>query len=229
MATFHGQTVDMHEDFEDALDGSWTETDNDNNIDPSAAAAAYAGSAGMLLNLNGDEAGGEDAFLGYTTGANRTLMSYGFWVYVATSASDYLFDAVAHARDQTSKVYLQRTGGVYKIRIRGTGFADITVSSGTWYWVTVLSVTDDTSTLNVYGTDTVLVDSVNETGGSGTTNDAITLGIDTPTDQDLDFYFDDLVADWTDATFPLLGWETGAAAANIRPRIMYLNRKRRTT
>jgi len=219
MAIFHGQTVDMHEDFEDALDGSWVETDNDNNIDPNSAAAALAGSAGMLLNLRGDTAGGEDAFLGYDIGSAQTSMSYGIRLKLATSGTDYIFDTLAHSRDQnamgvfTTKIYLQRTGGVYKIRIRGTAFADITVASATVYWVTVQSVQDDTSTMNVYGTDTVLVDSVTVTGGSGATNDAITLGTDTPLDLDLDFYFDDLVADWTDATFPLLGWDVGGAVA----------------
>ena len=44
-------------------------------------------------------------------------------------------------------------------------------------------------------------------------------------DTNVNFYWDAIVADWTDATYPLLGWET--AEGGIVQHSFYYNRRRR--
>ena len=222
---FPDYSYDVYEDFEDALGVNWAETDNDNNIDANSAAASYAGAAGLLWNLRGDTGGGEDFFLGYDMGAARDDISYGCWVRLPSSGSDYAFEAITHAYNQSSmgtnitRLYFSRSSGVYSFRLRGADFGSgITISADTWYWITVHSKRNDTSDINVYGTNEALVGTDSVVGRDTASCSALTLGTDTAVDQNIDFYVDDLVIDWTDATFPLLGWESAPAGIVVLRR-----------
>ena len=230
MPTFHGQTVDIHEDFEDALTSPISERDTDNNIDPLNAAAAYAGSYGMKHNLNGDTAGGEDAGIGVDLGATRDSVSWGFWFKMPVGTPTIAMDASGHVTDPASwgsyitKVYFYTLAGpAYSVRFRGATFPSpgITgLSPDTWYWLTAKSVKNGTSTLRIYDTAQTQVGSDIEITGNNTANcDALYIGTDAPGDQDINYYYDDLVIDYTDATFPLLGWDVGGETVLIQDTV----------
>ena len=218
MADFHGQTVDLHQGFEAPLGAGWTETDPDNNVNPQDAAAKYAGSYGASFNLNGNTAGGESSYLGYDIGGAQDPISAGFWFYAAPGSATFLLELFAPSAVPTNmgtycaKIYYARSaGGDYAIRWRGgSGFSDdIAITSGAWYWITVYTARNATSTINVYTAAHNLVDTKNVTGFDNGGIDSICFGVGGSYDQDVSIYFDDVVVDWTDATFPLLGWTVG--------------------
>lgn len=110
------------------------------------------------------------------------------------------------------RIYLNReTGPVYSLKLRGTGYsANVkTISADTWYWVTVDCVKNGTCTLRVFGTDASEVSAASSVTATANNNAAqyLRLGnMSAGPDEDVANFFDDLVADWTDSTYPLLGW-----------------------
>lgn len=212
-------TYDLYEDFEDALGASWSETDADNNLNPADATAKYNGAQGMSVNYRGDTAGANISNILYNSGGERTAASIGFWFRGPSigSNADVVIAGVSIATDTNNvRIYYTRvTGPVYRLRLRGTGFsANVkTVQPNTWYWVTLNYVKNDTCTLRVYGTDTVEIDaatSVTCTANNNVCNYFAFGARGGATDEDIENWFDDIVIDWTDSTFPLLGWETAA-------------------
>lgn len=211
MATYQGQTVDVYEDFEDALDGSWSETDSGGNLDPQDASANYAGTYGMSLNLDATV-----AYFDYSVGSSETDVSVGFWFNPTAMGTNFtesmeIFIAGASAGSPTVRLYYYDVGNVYTLRLRGTGFGannKTLPSVGAWYWITLDIVQNSTCTLRVYAADESEVDS--GTSVTVTANDVavshIFLGTNSVTAVSGTLYYDDFVADWTDATYPLLGW-----------------------
>jgi len=224
VAIFHGQTVDVHEDFENALDGSWVETDTDNNIDVNDAAAKYAGTNGMSLDYYGDNAGVEKAHIRYNMGAERTDLSVGWWWYSGAMSSfsgsaDIANWAGATTGTTNLRVYYHKAGGsTYEVDIRGTGYSANrkAISVNTWYWLTLDLNKNGTCTLRVYNTSGAEVDagtSVTATANNGVCQYFYLGFTGTPTDEEGVIYYDDFVADWADATFPLLGWTVAGGNA----------------
>jgi len=206
---FYGQTVNFYEDFEDALNGSWTETDASSVLDPQDAAAKYAGTYGMSVDLDGDAL----AYLRLDTASESAHVSVGFWY--KTVAED-LSPALIFFRAFPGSGYtLQLYEGTTYLMMRGAdGYQNAqSVSNNTWYWITVDIVQNDTSTLRVYDT------SHNEVGTAVTTtanNTAIQrIDIGRVTDDSLStrtgaIYFDEFVEDHDGGVYPILGWAVGA-------------------
>ena len=213
MATFHGQTVDIHEDFEDALDGSWVETDTGSLLDPNDAAAEYAGTYGMSVDLNSATA----AWVAYTFATPHDNYSLGWWFNTAALSPYFggvpIFYAYADG-GSVLRIYQERDAGdnTKRFQIRGSGDAidGPTCVDDTWYWLTVDVVRNGTSTLRVYDTagDQVGIDVTVDTVDYAT--QYLWYGNrDGGTSVASSWYFDDAVMDWTAQTFPLLGWSAG--------------------
>ncbi len=219
MPTFHGQTVDVYEDFEDALSGSWAATDPDTNLDAQNAAAKYAGTYGLKINSNGSTAGGDVSYLRYDTGAERTDLSIGFWHYVASYTTFTVNSVIglwgaATPGTQNIRIYHRKSGATNTLALRGTGFSASgkAVSVDTWYWVTVDLNKNATSTLRVYDTAEAEVDAGTSVTATAHNNVCQYLYIghtDAEPDENEDTYWDEWVADWTSALFPILGWAAG--------------------
>lgn len=224
MADFHGQTVDIHEDFEDALGGDWTEVDPDTNVDVNSANANYAGTYGLEISVMGaDSTPDSDCYVDYDSGAERADVSVGFWVHIPTHTTWTVATELFSWYDDTSvgwyncKIYFQKSGTTYTMSLRGTGFSansKTLPSMATWYWVTADLNRNSTCTLRVYDTGENEVDSgtaVTVTGGDHAA-DSFYVGWDGSTLDDVDYWWDDFVIDWTAQTFPLLGWSVAAGA-----------------
>jgi hypothetical protein len=110
-------SYDIYEDFEDALAGTWTETDPDTNINPLDNTAEKNGTYGLSIELNGATAGGEASYLGYQDTGYRNAASIGFWFYASALSADMNFGVFAHSESPTSmsqyvvNLNYQRTGG----------------------------------------------------------------------------------------------------------------------
>lgn len=222
MATFYEQTVDIHEDFEDALASPWTESDTASVLDPNSASAKYEGSNGMEVAWSGANTARIYADF---TGSRSSPVSVGFWYNVPAIVEggvvqgnfDYGVDQAAHIR-----FYVRYVTDHIELQMRnnaGTYSSGVTVSSGTWYWVTMQAANDDTCYLRVYDTSHNLVGSE----VSVTSELALDIGQVNIGYSSLDIsghaYFDEVVIDYADGTFPLLGWSVGGGASVV-PIIM---------
>lgn len=222
MATFYGQTVDVYEDFEDALGAGWTETDTDTNVAPNSTTQKKEGAAAAEFDFNGVTDGGESSYLGYDIGGAVDPASYGFWLYCDGGAdATFTHELIALASVPTSmgtyacKLYLYRSAaGAYAIRFRGaSGYdTDSAISTATWYWVTVKTVRNDTCSMNIYSAAQALLYERTVTGYDNGGLDSLTFGSGGTTNVNEKIYFDELVIDWTSAAFPLLGWAVGGGA-----------------
>jgi hypothetical protein len=218
---FPDYSYDVYEDFEDALGAPWTEVDGDNNLDPNNAAAKYYGSYGMRINDVGDTAGKDIAYILGNFGAAKTAISIGFW-YKIPNASDAWWGAhkkIIFGQDNDGypfivEMYDAQQGAAPYIRIRNDGtYSDpINLTVNTWYWVTIKAVQNDTCYMRAYNEDHDQVgNEVTVTGEDKTCQYLFFGNVTAPAwdDTGLNIDWDDLVIDYTDATFPLLGWETG--------------------
>ena len=230
MATFHGQTVDVHEDFENALDGSWVETDTDNNLDPNDTTKPFAGSASMSVDFYGDTAGVENTYVRYDMGAERTDLSIGFWFFAGAMSSfsgdvELAYWAAATLGTNNLRlVYFKAGGSAYTLKIRGTGFSvnAKTLTVNQWHWITLDLNKNGTCTLRVYDAAEAEIDagiSVTTTAGNNACQ-YLFFGLITATDEEGVVYYDDVVADWTAQTFPLLGWDVGGGV-NVVPLLRH--------
>jgi hypothetical protein len=223
---FPDYAYDMYEDFEDDLGASWTETDPDTNIDVANAAAKYYGALGMAEDSRGSGSPADIAHIRYNMGAEKTDLSVGFWFRGATIAAATSIQSIFAWATATLTVnlraYYYKASGVYTFRLRnaaGTWSAvQKTISPATWYWMTLDLNKNDVSTLRIYDTAGAEVDAANVCNVTASNNACQYLfwgAIVTGADEAFVNYFDDLVVDWTDATFPLLGWEAAGGGAVI--------------
>lgn len=135
-------------------------------------------------------------------------ISVGFWVYVAEqhtwnevsvvtvgTTSTTLFSAMTRANE----------GPGFFMRLwNGASATDhgSTLSLATWYWVTCKVQRNATCTLRVYNTSGAEVGAAQTITGGDVAADIIQAG--NPGDSWTgNIYLDDLVIDWTDATYPL--------------------------
>lgn len=231
MPTFHGQTVDLWEDFEDALGAGWTAADPDTNLSL-AAGAAYAGAQGFRMDQNGASGTPDAAYESYNTGAERTDLSVGFWyrgpAYTGDPENAIIFNwGNSNGGTTNVRAYWRKASGVYRLAIRGTAFSTgVTVSTATWYWVTIDLNKNGTCTLRVYDTTGTQVGSDDTCTANNSACNYLIVGATSvgARDENVNHDWDDFVADWTDATWPLLGWDTGGGATVpihlLRPQII---------
>lgn len=95
--------------------------------------------------------------------------------------------------------------------------AGISISVNTWYWITLKVVKNDKSYLRVYDTSSAQVGSEVNRTMSNRDSYGLEFGsvIGGARDNGGTFYYDDLIIDWTDATFPL-GPGTASTATILR-------------
>jgi len=86
---FPDYDYDLYEDFEDALGAGWTEVDPDNNINPQDTDAEYYGVQGMSIDLDGDTANKDIAYIYYDCGVDRTPLSLGFWWHLPSTTDTW--------------------------------------------------------------------------------------------------------------------------------------------
>lgn len=223
-----GFTVDLWETFEfdtltvanlDANDncatGTWAITDASSKLDMNAV-AEYATISNFNSTADPDgygmrynNSGGQNAYLQYTFGTapDANPISVGFWVYVPTGLPDYTTTLILYFYTTGEASYLLRVG-IY--REASTYIMAWTPSTGptlpatnAWYWVTLYVKKNATSYMRVYNSSGSLVGTeVNGTAGNFDLK-FIQFGRRVGGDTAVYLYYDDLVMDWTDATFPL--------------------------
>ncbi len=197
---FPDYDYDYYEDFEDALSGDWSETDPNNVVDGQSTDAEYRGSQGAKHDWNG----GNTGTLHLALGGTYANFSIGFWFKLPNNTNGIIMFQDA---GQNIRLYYYDS----YFRLRGTDWTATTIAAtqNTWYWLTLDMVRNGISTLRVYDTND------NQVGSDSTVtayNAAMSVvdffgGAD---DNPTAAYLDEVVVDITDATWPLLGWETGA-------------------
>jgi len=229
MATFMAQAVDIYEDFEDAsLATGLTETDVDGLLTVNSANRYYAGSRSMEVTVGTDD----DAYIEATPAANN--LSVGFWYYTNNpNAWDFgnrfaLFGHAAMA-EIVGLRDLYDDDRVVEVRWGSAPYStsQIGISSNTWYWITCQYNRNATSYVRVYDTSHNIVGTVSEDLSDIPADYAPYFRIgrvygalhDTA-------YWDDLVIDYTNYVFPLLGWSVGGGT--VVPQIMQFYRRLRS-
>lgn len=212
---FPDYAYDLFEDFEDALAG-WTEDDTAGKLDPLDNTAEYAGTYGMSVLWDNAAI----ALIQRDIGSDKTNISVGFWFYGqalgAFSAGGPVFrcdDLILTTGNYVLKCHWHRSvDNTYMLALEGTGALQHTgtLSVSTWYWITIDVDRNNTSTLRVYDTAHSQVGVDVTTTARDFAIRHIGFGkINTISDGSSAGFMDNIVSDWTDATFPLLGWETG--------------------
>jgi hypothetical protein len=216
MATFHGQTVDIWEDFEDStLETGLTETDTGSIVTIPDTAQHYAGSASMGVAA----ASGANGYIEYTPGVDNS--SIGFW-YRTSSLANWqwgpTFVVFGHAAMNRIICVADHYAGTRYLVVQWGSAPHATDSiacaNNTWYWVTIQYNRNTTSYVRVYNTAGEQVASVSHSLAdySADYQPYIRWGV-VSSDVINSVYFDDAVVDKTDATFPILGWDTSVTVS----------------
>jgi hypothetical protein len=202
MAVFHGQTVDVYEDFEDALGGDWSEEDTGSILTPVSADAEYVGTYGMKVDLNiGDYA----AYV-YNLFSSKTTVSIGFWFHSFAGTYNFTYP-IAGFQGYMDIRWLNDTGTWYfrAVDVDNSSYSS-SKSTDTWYWITMQFVQNWTGTVKIYDTSHNLLDTLTCTCSNDTVVFVI-FGLLNSKYEAANIYFDEVVIDYADATFPLLGWD----------------------
>ena len=225
---FPDYTYDRYCDFEAGLPAAWTETDAGGNLNVQSATAKYYGSYGMAYD------GVNSPFIRTDFGVNPTSISLGFWMYTGVH-TDWARNYVVYTDNSTlgavpiRALWGDTEGGDAKFTLRNdTGTysaAGVTVADATWYWVTIQATISGTAYLRVYNTSHAQVGAEISVAVNANNNFRY-LNIIGPASSSAVVYYDDIVIDWTDATYPLLGWETAAGGTNVSKYKKYYDYRR---
>jgi hypothetical protein len=139
-------------------------------------------------------------------------VSVGFWFKTPSAFGTYNLGTIAqiHGTGTIVKlIYSSASGGSGRyFTLVGTTSVDTVktdFAEGTWYWVTLKGAKTATSSLAIYDSSGNAV--TNGTASvTGSTEDIyyVSIGMDeSPTTATSVCYFDDVVIDWSTATFPL--------------------------
>ena len=218
---FPDYAYDLYEDFEDATRTGWTTVNPDTNVDEESTVQKFYGSQSMEIDTDGATAGKDVAYAYYDRGSAQSVdISVGFWFYHdsytdAFIAPDHIINLGAGIGDSfntTCRILYDRSGGDPIINLAGaTSSGTISLSLATWYWITVKAVVNSTCTLRVYDTSENLVGSEQTCTGKNNNWRYLNfglLGVLDMSDTNVNFYWDEIVVDWTAADYPLLGWES---------------------
>jgi len=213
-------TYDIFEDFEDStLASGLTEADADGIVSFPDSTQYWLGSNSAKWNNNGSA---HTARFTLAPSAKNNFSAGFAWRTTATT-SNYTFGSLifeagwaTYSGSGIIRIYDGRDTGnntrQFVIRFYGASTVDykLTVSDNTWYWITVQYNRNSTSYCNIYTSDKTRVaqlssDIINYAcdflrfGGSSAVYNSAN-------------YLDDIVIDWTNYAFPLLGWESVAAS-----------------
>jgi len=181
--------------------GSWSNTVG--NLGCVSTAAKVHGDKGAA----GAAAAGGVGRLKYILPASIGAASLGFWF---KSGSGYAGWGVANQiilvviLEDESLFYLGEgtNSGTNARELYGTGADAITISDSTWYWITVGCTQNDVCEWALYNTSDAQVGATQENAIGNYYIDSIQIGSESGISA-TDLYYDDLVMDFTDATFPL--------------------------
>ncbi len=226
-------TNDLYEDFEDALGSGWTVVDPDNNLDITAAATlGEYGTKGLEHLYAGSTAGNDIAYAYYTFSSSKTQLSivvkFKFSTLTNTWYTNNILDIdLDVAAFSLCRIQYYWDGTNYNVWILGKDGVSsslITFSSPGPYALCVQTTKNGTTYLSIYDLDTkTQVGSEVSVVAPNYDINYILLGsilVTSSTGYPAVTYYDDLVGDYTDATYPLLGWESGAPAGISMPLIM---------
>lgn len=219
-------TVDLHETFEftpptkanfEANDapfaGAWTTNDTadllvtTSTTGERATISTFNGVAdtGTRSMARGYEATGA-AWPEFNIGSDKTDASFGFWFrYTGDPAvNKRLFWVINGGGSDVVIIDYQRVTDTLTF-INGANSNGVALSADTHYWVTVDVTQNATSTARVYDTSSAQVGTdFTVTAGNNAIRRVLLGNYNAQlVDTGIVVYFDDFVADWTDATFPL--------------------------
>ena len=201
--SYPGFDYDVYEDFEDALAGSWSETDVSTVLDPNNSDAEYVGTYGMKY----DSATTAEAYANYTLGAGSANLSVGFWfksgTYAGWAGDSWILVIYNDTNGSALVVREGNSAGDDSRRLSwGTDADVITIADATWYYLTCEYVQNGTSQCNLYNTSLAKVGSTM----SGASNDWIAEDVRIcgySVASSTACFYDEVFIDTTDATFPL--------------------------
>ena len=224
MATFHGQTVDVYEDFEDATLESDLTFSNASGLGTIPSTTWYHdGANGFAVDMT--TAGGETyhSRLTFSRASAPTTfdrISCGFWYHNCNWTSNgqsmafMMLNGGGAAQKLCQVGDVLSWGGVRQFADRADpAYGQITAPNYSWVWVTVLWLRNTGYQVNIYDTSHTLLGSWTGLGlGANdyhtTYVDNIVIGLD---ENWAGFAgsigFDEFVIDYTNGVFPLLGWD----------------------
>lgn len=217
-------TVDFWEDFEFATLNTASLAANDHNAggtwsltDASTLLSTHAsGQKATISTINGSATTGSyglkrdgsastaAAYAQYqfAIAPDTTAVSYGFWYYIPSSGGDYSAE-IAYFYNVVG-VRARNIAGVYSIRWDdSTGIITVPAADA-WYWVTAKVTRNATCYLRVYDSTGVQVGSETTFAGRNNSQAYLMIGnINAATATTGIAYWDNVVVDYTTATFPL--------------------------
>ncbi len=221
---FPDYAYDLYEDFEDGTRTGWTTVDPDTNVDEESAAQKRYGSQSCEIDTDGATGGKDAPYIYYNYGSGQSgNMSLGFWFYLPSITDTFwgpnnvflnFGTAAGNPFGHILRVFIDCDTNVTTIWMSGDDSSGtVTLTEGNWHWVTIKVISGGTCLLRVYNTSETLIGSEQSCTGKSNNwqyfNFGILQAIPGMSDTNIKFYWDDIVMDWTDATYPLLGWESG--------------------
>lgn len=218
MATFHGQTVDIYENFEDtSLETGLSFTDSSGYGDLDSTTQYYAGSHSFQWDLN-QAAGANPTYVSYEPA--DASVSWGFWYRTGSSFTNGKTCEICAVRNSSWTWLMeiadcQNWSAVRQIEdVRNSHTYLTGISDSTWYWITMSWVNGTGGKMRIYNTSHELQGEEYTWSSSSTDCAAIYFGPQYRYAQVGSYaYIDELVIDKTSATFPLLGWDTGTSVS----------------
>jgi hypothetical protein len=201
---------------DNSSDGTWT-------VGAGTQTTSGTGEKALLATINStsdsghsygmaiDESVGTANYVSFdwTSAPGAAAVSYGFWFKTPTSTVDstsvMIFRCYGGA-DYVCRVAIY-DDGTKSFRIRGNASYvnhSATWAANTWYWVSVLGDAGGTCRLRIYNDSGTELGTEQTVTAADTTTTGFSLGVDhVYTAGTGSMYWDDLIVDTTDATYPL--------------------------
>jgi hypothetical protein len=215
MADYHGQTVDILEDCEDSsLAAGLTEVDTGGFLTLASAAQYAEDTHSHQLDYTSLDAA---AYIHYDLAQDN--VSFGFWWRSGSLSISQ--NAIMAFVESTAGGYVLRIshdtqdgGNPNRLRFYdGTTYANVNISAGTWYWITVQVNRGAAINAKVYDTSHNQVGSdISLTAINNQINHVSIGNYGTTSKTNEITYYDSFVIDITDWTYPLIGWATGGSS-----------------
>ncbi|MDD5391100.1 MAG: hypothetical protein PHD37_17315 [Gallionellaceae bacterium] len=222
-------TYDIYEDGEDSTLDELAEVDTTGRLALADTSQYYLGTHSHEIDHSSQTA---EATLGLT-GKAYASVSVGFayrrytsitwnWgpriiTFVDSAWTAYYLNAGREAANNNVRAFCMNQSDAGAI----TGVDDLT-----WYWITARYIRNDNVTFRVYDAAHSQVGNDLTVEAPDLTCQIVTIGSDSEGATSASYsYIDDIVVDYTDGTFPLLGWEVGGGGS-IVPQAMYYRRLR---
>jgi len=223
-------TVDFWQSFESTIDSAgldstdhatgltWTVVDASSRFSANATGQHTSPSTINTLTDSGTQGLKSDAsgtntearYLYCTIGQTTNPVSIGFFFFLPTLSVGLVGQAVYATFNGSAQVSLKiQTDGSDNHVFLLSGATDsstVGVSGNAWYWVNILSVANGTCKLRIYDTSGVLQGSEVTCTGNNQNSNLILLGNINSYLASGVMYYDNLVANWSTAPYPLKPW-----------------------